>query len=93
MGNLSVIRDLANPQKYDGGIGLECDPLLVFEEMIEEPSVHWGRYVAYIVWVHEKFGLDCMRHVLRALEKEHPQYLTPIWALMVRWLRLRCSRD
>ena len=75
-----LVRAWGGSTELDGGccFDREIDPLVVYEELMEGPDPHWGRYVVYVHWLRDTYGLDCTRRVLRTLEIVHPHHVPRI---------------
>ena len=61
---------------------VSIDPFRV----LEEPDFHWGRYAAYIYWLHTTVGFERILDVLIALERKHSQHVASIWVLLATWI-------
>ena len=81
---MPVIRAWNGSTKWDGCFDPEIDPLVVYEELMKDPQPHCGRYVVYVHWLHDTYGLDRPRGIVRTLEIGHPHHVPRIWNLLAR---------
>ena len=89
-----LVREWGGSSELDGACCLdqEVDPLLVFQELMDGPGPHWGRYVVYVRWLHDTYGPDRAGRVLQTLQIRNPHHIPRIWILLARWaLTPRCG--
>ena len=77
---------IANRLTEDVDIPQEaCNPVSLFENMMQLNHLSWGHYVCYIRWLHWHFPLNGPS-IFRYLKKTYPSHHYSFLYLLQQWL-------
>ena len=58
-----------------------CQPIRLFQSMMNESHISWGHYAVYMTWLHRHFGFTHGCHVFHYLKKRHASHMYSFWYL------------